>query len=110
MDKAYNNEGCLLFIHEDMSLYSYGGLGKDLNSYFANPNQSKNLTHKPTQMHTLKQHTHKVYLFCIVLVTLLNSWPLTGAWGWLCVGGLQTSAAQPPPPSPPAPLSLCCAA
>lgn len=49
--------------------------------------------------HLKTTHTHKVYLFSIVLVTLLNSWLLTGAWGCLCVGGLQTSATLCTPPS-----------
>lgn len=55
----------------------------------------------PSSIHT---YTHKVYLFSIVLVTLLNSWRLTGAWGWLCVGGLQTSAALCAPPVSSIPL------
>lgn len=40
-----------------------------------------------------------MYLLGIVLDTLLNSWLLSGAWGWLCVGGLQTSGPLCPPPS-----------
>lgn len=52
-----------------------------------------------TDAHTTHTHTHKVYLLGIVLDTLLNSWLLAGAWGWLCVGGLQTSGPVCPPPS-----------
>lgn len=44
--------------------------------------------------HTHTQ-THK-YLLSIVRVTRLNSWLLTGAWGWLCASSVQTSAALPP--------------
>lgn len=32
----------------------------------------------------------------IVPVTLLNSWLLTGAWRWLCVPNLYTSATVQP--------------
>lgn len=62
---------------------------------------NQNITHTGlqahTDAHTFTQHTHKVYLFSIVLATLLNSWPLTGAWGRLCVGGLRASATLCPP-------------
>lgn len=64
-------------------------------------NSNQNITHMPSSLysciHFYTTHAHKVYLFCIVLVTLLNSWLLTDAWGWLCVSGLQSSAALIPP-------------
>lgn len=44
-----------------------------------------------------QMHSYSVYLFGIVLVTLLNSWQLLGARGRLCVSDLCSSAALPPP-------------